>query len=176
MPTSRRFRSRRGGSARIKTTWNNSALTFTLGTAGVVTFANLTPRPLSIGDESHGTAVCKRAIMNFKAVQLESASNVPQNFGIGLYVSTRQAISQLEILLPLGAGNTNQDWYYWTGRSTYGETNEVGQSSPDWDVDIRTSRRLREGYGLVLAIEPASANTSGIIITASVRLLWSVSN
>ena len=175
MVTRRRSPRGRRGSVRQKVTWNNHALTFTLATSGVLVFANLTPKPLSIGDDAHGTAVSKRVIMNFSARQVGPASDVTQQFGIALYIQTLQAITQLEILQPLSAQNVDQDWYYWTARSTFRETSD-NLDSLNWDVDIKTQRRLRSGYGMILVAEPVAANTSNIIITASVRQLWAISN
>jgi len=175
MASSRRFPRRRGGSGRQRTTWNNHALTFSLGTAGVLVFSDLTPVPLNVGDEKHGTAVCKRLIMHFSARQADPVGNTPQNFGVGIGIISQQALAQLEILAPLSTINDNQDWYYWTGRSTFRDTND--NLAPNyWDADIRSQRRLRAGYSLVMSIEPESVNTTNLTITASVRALWAISN
>jgi len=177
MTTRRNFRSRRRGSGtRPKLTWENFALTFTLGTAGVLVFVDLTPVPLrlSVSEDRHGTAVLQRTIMSFSAVQISNVVTVSQQYAIGMYVQTLQAIANLEILEPLG--NLGQDWAYWTARSTLRETDADPGGSREWDVDLRMKRRLRSGYGLVLVMEPLVANTGIIVVTASVRLLWAISN
>ena len=174
MPTSRRFRSlRRGSGTRQKTTWNQRALQFALGTVGGVVFADLTPKPLSItGEVEHGTAVLMRFIASFQMNQETLITNVPQSFAIGVYVSSIAAISATTILAPLS--NEDQDWYYWTARSTF--TEDVPQAGPTWEIDIRSKRRLRSGYGLVMTVEPLAANTADLELTVGLRLLWAISN
>jgi len=90
-----------------------------------------------------------------------------------MYVSTRSNILLTNFLAPLA--NLGQDWYYWTGRSTFRDAN-VSPNRNDWEIDIRSKRRLRAGYGLVMVMEPLGANSSNIIVTAGVRNLWAIAN
>ena len=112
-------------------------------------------------------------LMTFTANQTVLAANTPQEFAVATYVSTQQAIDSLEILAPLA--NLDQDWHYWTARSTFREDTEPSDKT-QWEVDIRSMRKLRHGYGFVLVAEPVLANTASIEMTVGARLLWSVSN
>jgi len=172
MPTSRHFRSRRTG-LRPKTTWSQSAFEVTLGTVGALIFSDLTPVPLSIGDEKHGTATLLRSLMSFNVRQSALVSNTSQNFAVGMYVADLQAIAASQIVAPLGSGNQNQDWAYWTARSTFREDDVVGIN---WDVDLKSKRRLRAGYGLVMVFEPRVANTVSLFISIGMRQLWTITN
>jgi len=153
-------------------TWEQTALTFNLGTAGVVLFADLTPPPLDNSEDFHGTAVLQRSIITFQSTQQDSVSNASQSYAIGMYVSTRAAILTPTVLAPLS--NAGQDWLYWTGRSTYREADH--NKGESWEIDLRSKRRLRGGYGLIMVIEPLAANTSIVTITVGARLLWAISN
>ena len=129
--TSRRFsRRRRGGSARVRTTWINQAFTFNLGTAGVIVFAEITPVSLD------NTGVLVRSVISFSADQLDPVLTVPQQYAVGIYVQTRQAIDNLEILAPLA--NTDQDWYYWIGRTLFREGVADSVTGDRWEVDLRS--------------------------------------
>ena len=166
MPSNRRFRSRCGGSARVKTTWNNLAFTFGLSTLGVVVFAEITPVNLN------NTGTLLRSIISFSADQLDPVLTVPQEYAIGIAVQTRQAIDNLEILEPLA--NMDQDWYYWTGRTLFREGAAESVTGDRWEVDLRSKRRLRGGYGLVITMEPAIANLVDIDVTVGLRQLWAI--
>ena len=173
MTTTRRGRRGRRGSARVKTTWENSALTFPLLTAGVVVFADITPHPLQAHDttEEHGTATVLRSIISVDVAQLAPQVNTPQNYALAMYVGTAANVVGANILQPLA--NENQDWYYWTARSTFREGEERQQS---FEADIRSRRRLRGGYHLVMVGQPDSANASNITLTVGLRQLWAISN
>ena len=173
MTTRRRSPGRRRGSARPRTTWEQHALVFTLPPTGVLQFTDLTPTPLKSGDPRHGTAVLVRAIMSFKAVQ-QTASTLPQEFAFAAYVQTQAATTALQIMAPIAAVNDLQDWYYWTARSTFreGDVNTL----ESWEVDLRTKRRLRHGYGLVLVGEASASNLESISVTIGLRLLWVINN
>ena len=175
MPTSRRFRARRGGSARQRTTWQNNTFEFDLPLIGTILFADLTPEPLRSADPRHGTAVCKRLIMSFDLSQDAIVAGFQQLIGLGVYVLTQEGIQQASIEDPLGLDGSRQDWYYWTSKATFRES-EASPSNIHWEADIRTSRRLRSGYGLVMAARADTPNVVDMLLTASIRSLWAIEN
>ena len=102
MTTRRRSPRRRFGSGkRTPTTWQNSALTMTLGTAGVLTFLELTPPPLVFAEDPHGTAVLLRTILTAASRQVDAIATVTQQYAIAMYVGLRQNILTLDIIAPL---------------------------------------------------------------------------
>ncbi len=171
MPNRRNFRRRQTGT-RAKTTWAQHALTFTLLPTGTTVFADLTPPPLLISGEEfgHGSATLKRAIMSFTLAQLTQEANVMQTMGLAMYVSTSRAVADSAIRDALF--ESEADWYYWTARGQLRETDFPLQES--WDVDLKTQRRLREGYKLVMTAQAAVANTQTMVLTVGARLLWTI--
>ena len=156
-------------------TWNQKALQFSLGVAGSTVFADITPQPLAIsGEIEHGTATLQRMLITFNANQEAVVLNVPQRFAVGVYVSTNAAISASTVLNPLG--NVDQDWVYWTARSTFMEVASSTNAGISWDVDLRGKRKLRGGYGLVIVAQPDVSNTVDLELTVGMRLLWAISN
>ena len=174
MTTRRRYQPRRRSSGgRRKVTWTNTALTLIFGTSGGLVFAELTPPPLDFAEDFHGTAVLQRSIISFSAVQITPVGNNTQQYALAMYVGLRTNILALNILAPLA--NLGQDWYYWTARSTFEET-VTARARDDWEIDLRSKRSLRAGYGLVMVGEPLLANVSDIHITAGIRQLWAIVN
>ena len=164
MTTRRRSPRGRGRSARKPLSWTNNAFTFNLGIAGVLVFAELTPTTI----QTTGTVL--RTIMTVTAMQIAAVANVPQEYALAMYVQTQQAIDNLEILAPLSTLGQNQDWYYWTGRATFLEA--AGGPNDQFAVDIKSSRKLRQNFGLVLVAEPVGANTSAVDLVVGIRQLW----
>ncbi len=174
MTTRRRSRPRRGTSPRTKTTWDQAALGFQLGTAGVVVSANLTPAPLSFSEDFHGTATLMRLIMSVEATQETVVANVPQTFAMATYVGQLAAFIVPTVLAPLG--NSQNDWHYWTHRSTFADNTDGSADRTTWEVDLRTKRRLRGGFGYFMVVEPAVANTALMDVIVGIRLLWAIQN
>jgi len=48
------------------------------------------------------------------------------------------------------------------------------QHGISWDVDLRTSRRLRSGYDLLLVMAGFSTNVNTVSITLTMRNLWMI--
>jgi len=174
MPTFRRSRGGRRGSTRVRTTWSNLAFSMNLPSTGALIAADLTPEPLSASEGRHGTAVCRRVIATFTAAPQDPVNNVPQRFGVGIQVLSQDAIANLQFLGPLDSGSDSQDWYYWTARGILHETGLGGNL--DWEIDLKTSRRLRAGYGLIMVGQANAANTEAMRMTVGLRLLWAISN
>ena len=172
----RRFRSRRGGGSRQRTTWNNFGLDFALPATGVIGFFDITPVPLVAsveGANEHGTAVCQRLLMSFSLTQDNVVADVHQNMALGVYVTNQAAIDGFAFRPPLLS--TEADWYYWTARSTFKDATEE-RSLLNWDVDIRTKRRLSHGQRLVVVAASDPLNSSAQNLTWGIRALWAISN
>lgn len=174
MTTRRRSPRRRGGSVRQRVTWQNDPLSFTLGSTGTPVFFDLTPEPLKGGDPRHGTAVCMRLIMSAELNSISAVTDVPQAMGLGIYVLTQEAIQQTSVLGPLDANSDIQDWYYWTARSTFRESSTIADHTT-WEVDLKSKRRLRGGYGMVIVAAADTSNTVSLLLNVGIRTLWAKS-
>jgi len=88
---------------------------------------------------------------------------------VGIGVVTQDALAAGAV--PDPASDFHQDWLYWTRRAfklpTLG-----GPSITTWDIDIRSARRLRGGYALVMVTETLAQNTTSQLQVA-MRTLWS---
>ena len=156
--------------------WHQSGITFNLAATGVLVFADVTPTPLAPEDpedEGHGNAVVIRSIANFSLRNVGTDAAV-HNMGVGMYVSTKTALDNLSFVDPLVGTSLNQDWYYWSARSLL--KNDFAQEGKDWDIDIRSSRKLRNGYRLLIVAVADVANTDPLILTVGMRNLWRIQN
>ena len=118
-----------------------------------------------------GTATLQRLIGNFE-YQLSgvSVSTSEQEIFVGIGVVTRSA--RLAGIVPTPASNFNQDWLYWTRRILKLQNVAGGPQFFSWDFEIRSRRRLRGGYDLILVVENIAQEVT-TILTSSMRLLWS---
>ncbi len=96
-------------------------------------------------------------------------SATQQVFSMGVCVLSRDAATAGTVPEPLS--DLQQAWYYWAVRNPIGEAG--GDRQQSWDFDIRTKRRLRSGYDLVLTTENPT-NELVIDVSISIRLLWTV--
>jgi len=89
-----------------------------------------------------------------------------------MYVADHESLGGLSFLDP--NADPLQDWYYWTSRA--GDIrNTTQQSTKSWSADIRTSRRLRGGYDLIMvAGGNAAINTIAMDLNIGMRLLWRI--
>ncbi len=152
---------------RAKTSWQNLAFTFSITAVASQQFSDLTPEPMATSGE--GTALLKRTILSFEYFQDDVASITPNSVVVGFAVVTADAFAAGA--LPDPVADSNQDWLYWTRRSVQGIT-AIGQATPNrWEADIRSMRRLRGGYKLVMIIEN-QANQVASSLEVAVRTLW----
>ena len=106
--------------------------------------------------------------MHFDFWKRESEANVDaEQVFIGICVVTEDALAAFA--LPDPGSDFNQDWYYWAARNTRATEND---SLVSWDADIRSARRLRGGYRLVMIVEAPASNVNDIAISPSMRNLW----
>ena len=171
MTLSRRSRRRPSTSRarRSRTSWENLIFNSTLGVGGQA-FSNMTPEPMQTTHGGVGLATIKRMIgtttINAVGATTSSAS---QRMSMGISVLTLDALAAS--VVPDPETDFNQDFYYWTRRS-FKHQSTSGPQWLTWDFDIRTMRRLRGGYALVLIHQASDANTLSMEFHTSIRALW----
>ena len=160
----------RSRAPRRKVSWENLAFDFAHTAAADISLAVLTPEPMQTTHVGVGTATLQRMIANFEyTFSGGNTSTSNQKIFVGVGVVTRDA--RLAGIVPSPLNSFNQDWYYGTGRVFKKEVMGAPENFT-WEVDIRTRRRLRGGYDLVLVVENP-INTDVTILTTAMRLLWS---
>jgi len=173
MTTQRRSpRRRRTSTARRPTMWVNYALGFVLtAPTGPLVVADLTPEPVAtqVGGVNVGQATILRLIMDWTFTSPVSDVN-PQHAGVGIYVITEDAFDQLAFADPLG---TPQISYYYFHFATLNNSG-AAQSPQTWSADIRTKRRLRTGWRLVIVANNPT-NDVATELNLSARGLWTIS-
>ena len=168
MTTKRRFRSRPRGRAQ-PTKWENIITNHVHVVAASQVFTQMTPAPLLV--TGSGTAVLKRMIMH---VDINPAAGVGigeiDSVGMGMTVVTQEAFEVIA-QLPDPLSDFEHSWYWWAQR--FIPVQEPSAMHTEFDVDIRTMRKLRNGYGLAL-ISETPLNPSALTVSFSARMLWSV--
>ena len=143
------------------------------GVLGEEVFTDLTPQPMAT--DLVGTATLIRSVMNFRfGADTSSLGATVQRIGIGITVMTNDAFAASAIPDPL-TGDFQQSWYYWTAR----QQTLLGTSGPReqfWDVDIRSARRLRGGFKLVIISESPSLNDLDTSLFINMRNLWQITS
>jgi len=171
MTTSRRFRrSPRRSGTRRRTNWQQVIFDdVTLLSTGAIVGFDLTPEPIK-SEPAHrqGTATLVRMIADF-ALSAQTVADTPQIANFGIAVVDHEAQVGPSFMDP--ASDAGQDWYYWTNKA-------VRQSSSDsqalwhWSIDIRSKRRLRGGYDLLMVAAAHSTNTVNLQVNIGFRNLW----
>ncbi len=166
--THRRGSSGRRTSRRI-TTWENLAIEFTLASGANAITADLTPEPM--GEALVGTATIVRSILTFNH-QLLQTNAANQHVAVGITVMTNDAFTAGAT--PDPAGDFQQDWYYWHIMNSV----RVSGGAPEnnrWEADIRSARRLRGGFKLVMVVQTLSAeHPTNSSMWATLRNLWQI--
>ena len=96
--------------------------------------------------------------------------DLPQVAAFGIYVASHEALDQTAVYDP--NADEGADWYYWTSR-VVGVRSDNLQTTTSWDVDIRSQRRLRGDYVLLLVAAGNVTNGIAIDTNISMRFLWS---
>jgi len=172
MPTrSRSRRSPRGRTSRRKTTWDQVTTGFIMGAGLNTVVTDITNRLIILTGYTGGTIV--RMIGNI----IFENSGLAQDhalFDIGVCVVTEDALTAGAT--PDPEGDPGQDWYYWSHKSLHGQAVDIsidsGIAMRD-QFDIRTARRLREGYRLALVIHK-SATSQIWNVDVGMRNLWAL--
>jgi len=162
---------RRSGT-RPRTTWNQTRSNFVFtGAAGSV-FLDLSHPTITSGENSGGS--CIRVIGD---VRFENAGANPDhiNVGVAIMVVTEDALGAGVIPSPFT--DLRQDFYFWRATAFHLDQAGGAQSSVDAyvelaKIDLRTSRRLREGYRLVMGVEKDATSEVSWNFTTSLRTLW----
>ncbi len=159
-------RSRRSGTRRAprrKTYWSQEIFDETLSTAGGGIVNDISHVSISLGNNAGGT--CLRMVGNLNYFH-SAASNEKFNLGIGVSVLTKDALTIGSVPDPLS--DLEHDWYYWhawEGNLGFAD----GQHSVDFD--IRSSRRLREGFRLGWITQNFTQELVGLL-RVRLRTLW----
>jgi len=153
--------------AKMRTSWEQRIFSFVLAAAGTQSVADLTPEPMRTSN--FGTSTIRRMILHATLLNDAAASTTAINSAIGVSVITADAFGAAAVPDPLD--DVNQDFYYWAHRTFMDRS---GNSQFDWDADIRSMRRLRAGYKLVLIVH-SPVNEVASQLDVSVRTLWSSS-
>ena len=155
-----------------KVSWENLAFNLQLTVALNIAVADLTSEPIQTITGDVGTVTLRRTILNFKPVCLTTAAvGVAQIVSVAILVMTVDAFEQNGFADP--EGTAFQDYLYWTRRTGYAIGSGEVARFEDWNADIRSMRKLRGGYKLVLLASHPSANTESIDLRVSARFLWS---
>ena len=157
-------RSFRGRPARRKTYWDQNSFQFTPAAAPTLQVRDISNIHITDLSESGGTIL--RMIGQFNYYH-EAASIETFNYGIGVAVITQDALAAGAV--PDPQVDLNQDWYYWD--SWEGVLINEGQHQVNFD--IRTARKLREGYRLVMVMQSFIQELAGFI-RVDMRNLWTL--
>ncbi len=90
-------------------------------------------------------------------------------FAVGISVVNMEVLNApTNTTVPLPISDTDQDWYYWMAHNM-----DVEQEAPlNFPFDIRTSRKLRAGFGLILVFETGTISPTGVNFEFQARGLW----
>jgi len=155
------------------TIWENISVEHPHGTAGEEVFTDLTPEPMATA--LIGTATLIRSIMNFRyGADAVGTSSVVQQVGLGITVMTNDAMAGTALPDPL-TGDFQQAWFYWTVRQITLQSTSVPREQ-FWDADIRSARKLRGGFKLVIISESVSTNDIDTSLFINMRNLWQITS
>ncbi len=169
MARSARSLSRRRGSFARPTNWENLIVDFSHPSAASTVFLDMTPSP--IRSLSSGVATIVRMIGHMEWFSANSTGPPPVAMHItcGVAVVTADAIAGA--VLPDPLDEAEHGWLYWTNRTLLLGQDGQGKAITSWDFDIRTSRKLRGGYGLVFITETVAEEFASVA-RLSIRNLW----
>jgi len=149
-------------SNRRPTTWAQRCDDVLLTAAASTVLIDLSHAGIVASFEDGGT--CMRLILQIHA---SNVAVVPDNttLAFGVLVMTTEALGAGSTPLPLT--DPSQDWFYWwCGHVAVGD-----HGIKLVDVDIRSARKLRAGYRLVLVLQNAASEIATQVSVMS-RTLW----
>jgi len=165
MTTRSRRSSRPRSRRRQKTTWENVNFEVSNGAGGATTLAELTP-VLSISQGYQVPSKIIRSIIRLTLTQ-DVISAEPQTMAVGIFVVNHEAIDSGGST-PDVIADFQQDFYYWTTMYSL----SIATILPVFEqADIRTSRILRGGYGLLFKAQ-TPVQESATKLQVSMRNLW----
>ena len=165
MPQRGRSRSSFRRGSRSKAVWSQSTFSHALPAGGFGFITNIT-HP-AITNNSEPTGVCIRMLGNWSYSPDIGAAIGDYNVSMGVCVVTIDAF--LASAVPDPASDVTQDWYFWNAWE--GAMINTGLSNQTGYFDIRSARRLREGYRLVWVSENVVMELAGTL-QVNLRTLW----
>ena len=164
MPT--RGRSRKSSSrSRRKTTWSQTSFQHSLVPIGGQSATDITHPAIANNNEPTGT--CVRLIGNWSFSPVVGVSLADYNMSVGITLLTIDALAAFAV--PDPAADVTQDWYFWD--SWGGGMQADGSSNITRAFDIRSSRRLREGFRLIWVTDNLVMELAGVL-DVRIRTLW----
>ncbi len=117
-----------------------------------------------------GTASILRSIFEMSLALPGAVVGVaPQHNSMGITIMTNDAF--FAVASPDPEGDFQQSWYYWNRwQTTFPTVAQVQRAMPM--VDLRSSRRLRSGFKLVMVNETPATNTVAFEVHIAMRNLW----
>ncbi len=172
MARRRRSRGSSNGNRGAPTVWESSIFEVDHAIGGGQSVSDLTPLPMRTNQS--GTAICQRLLIKGQyQVDGAGASVNAQFTTVGICVVTNDAFFAAAVPDPLG--DTTQGWYYWDNFTLNPQNiNAAGTMDSHVLTDIKTKRRLRGGYKLVLVTEAPAGNDLATKIILSIRALWKI--
>ncbi len=170
MPTRGRSRQRSRGT-RAKYFWQQTFVTHVMLSTGNQVHTDISHKMIVDGTEPGGT--CRRLILDARVLASDTAGDAV--LGVGVVVTTQDAVASG--VIPNPVDNSRQDWYYWKGFPMVGVSSGLvagDGSNPFWSTDIRTARKLREKYALVLTTVSKPTSTQPFVVHYAVRTLWTL--
>ena len=136
----------------------------TIPTIGASFVQDISHLSISLGNNAGGT--CLRMIGNLN-YYTEAAVSEVFNIGVGVVVVTAEALAAGVVPDPLS--DTTQDWYYY--HAWQGNLSQDDQHTQNFD--IRSARRLREGYALAWSTQNFTQEVAGKL-SVRIRSLWTL--
>jgi len=165
---SRRLSRPRSRGRREKTTWENVNFEILRTAAAGVSVADITPVFIQTNAFQTPSKII-RSLMSFD-FDVDSSIGEVQSISVGILVVNHESLTGDGI--PDVINDFQQDFYFWKTFSLRPVSNEGLHQH--FEVDIRTSRRLRGGYGLLfIAQNPVQERATTLDV--SMRNLWVLS-
>jgi len=150
--------------------WKQLVLNTTQGSGANQTISDMTPVLVPLGASG---ATIKRMI---GSVDWEGIGAAVDHgiFTVGVAVVTKDAF--MAGAVPDPASDLEHDWYFWQQLDTHLPGNaHLDFNQARMSIDIRTMRRLREGYRLVIVFDKGPT-VAGVNLHFSMRTLWTINS
>ncbi len=167
MPPRRRSGSSFRRGTRRKTTWFQSTFTHSLTTSPVQLITDISHPAIVNNNEPIGT--CLRLMGNYAYTPLVGTAQADYNLAVGVCIVTIDALAAAAV--PDPGADVTQDWYYWD--SWEGGLLNAGLSTYTQRFDIRSARRLRDGYRLIWTTDNVTQELAGDV-QIRLRTLWAM--
>ena len=145
------------------TTWQNTVHAQILSNVAGISIKDITHQDIISGFESTGTCVRLMGTIETQNVASEAGA-LYESLGVGVLVAPIESIAATAV--PDPSLTNDQDWYYWWGGEL---VNDV--KGRKWSFDIRSARRLRANYRLLMVFANQTNEVSQTV-NVSIRTLW----